>query len=430
MNFISSLPVIAGPSGPPQAQPGSEPSPGSSNAPPFKEVLNRARKQPPDEAELTLAAEMMAPVAGQSLVASNQVSAPGGQLPVTGVQPSVNGEQLLAVEMAGPEGIALPAGHPQPMSDLPIAPFPSLEMAAAPLLATPLPAASQAAIAPGPTLPGGDSMPAVTGQLETAAPQPPATPGPTLPDRDSAPATTTHPSQTVSQPEMAAALPLVAKPNFSANAPLTLDASQSLPAAERLSSVASRQSPDAGQPADPTLTTQPSTFDFQPLSSSPPAAFNLHPVKSPELARTAEAHPLQLVAQVAHGLESLTRSGQPSLRIQLYPENLGKIDLRVTSGVNGMKVTLLAETPATAALLSEHLPELRLSLADAGVALSGVSVGLGDAHGQNAHPGQQNQAGGANHPVLSPSGGQEDVPIEEDVSTHRLKTSSIVDYRV
>ncbi|NUM48031.1 MAG: flagellar hook-length control protein FliK, partial [Anaerolineales bacterium] len=71
------------------------------------------------------------------------------------------------------------------------------------------------------------------------------------------------------------------------------------------------------------------------------------------------------------------------LRIQLYPENLGPIDLQLTSGTDGTRVTLTTHLAETGTLLTQHLDDLRTSLAQAGVAVNGLVVQYQTGEGQS-----------------------------------------------
>ncbi|MBN1536738.1 MAG: flagellar hook-length control protein FliK [Anaerolineales bacterium] len=96
-----------------------------------------------------------------------------------------------------------------------------------------------------------------------------------------------------------------------------------------------------------------------------------------EPARLAEAHTPEMINQITKGIDLLSRTEGQSLRIQLHPENMGKIEIRLSSGSEGVTVTLNADIPMTGNLLQKNLSELRTSLADAGVNLASLSVNSG-----------------------------------------------------
>jgi flagellar hook-length control protein FliK len=106
-----------------------------------------------------------------------------------------------------------------------------------------------------------------------------------------------------------------------------------------------------------------------------------------EPARLTEAHPTTIkipesavLVQVGRALESLGDSTTMpnSVRVQLQPESLGRIELRVTHGEHGLRVTLTAENAATGQLLERRLDDLRQTLVASGVEVSGLSVSVGN----------------------------------------------------
>jgi flagellar hook-length control protein FliK len=105
-----------------------------------------------------------------------------------------------------------------------------------------------------------------------------------------------------------------------------------------------------------------------------------------EPARLAEARAQDIIAQVTRSMDAVIKSGQSYMKIQLYPENLGRIDLRLTSSNQGLVVTMVAESSSTGSMLESQLSTLRQSLSDAGIQLAHLGVGGG---GSNNQPGQQ-----------------------------------------
>lgn len=177
------------------------------------------------------------------------------------------------------------------------------------------------------------------------------------------------------------------------------------------------QSPSAKQGAKPEAA----------QASGPP--LNPAAAKSIEPARLAEAHRPEIVQQVARELEVFGKSGQTSLRIQLYPEHLGRIDVRLVSKADGVQIVLRADNASTAFLLERDLNTLRESLVQAGVNLSGLSVGHGQAQnrsdlGQGELPSPNQHAERFGNIVKS------EEPSARS-SEHRWRdSSSTVDYRI
>jgi flagellar hook-length control protein FliK len=93
-----------------------------------------------------------------------------------------------------------------------------------------------------------------------------------------------------------------------------------------------------------------------------------------------------LVARLGHEITDMAQDGRTSLRIQLEPENMGRIDVRLVSGNDGVHVVMTAENANTSRLLESQLSNLRNNLSAAGIQLGGMSVGSQGA--QNHFAGQ------------------------------------------
>jgi flagellar hook-length control protein FliK len=135
---------------------------------------------------------------------------------------------------------------------------------------------------------------------------------------------------------------------------------------------------------------------------------------------------LPLIQKISTEVVELAREQGQSMRIQIHPENLGKIDLRLISNSDGMKVVMTAEVPATAKLLETHLDQLQKQLSNAGLSISGMSVNSQGAQGQFANQSlNQSQTGNqlTGIPVF-----QKDT----EIATPQIAkvSSSSLDYRV
>lgn len=134
---------------------------------------------------------------------------------------------------------------------------------------------------------------------------------------------------------------------------------------------------------------------------------------------------LPIIQKVSTQVAEMVREQSQSMRLQIHPENLGKIDLRLVSNSDGMRVVMTAEVPATAKLLETHLDQLQQSLSHAGVSISGMSVNSQGAQGQSANA-SQNQSQNMNRSVTTSF-----QPETETVSPVSLSVSSSgLDYRV
>ncbi|MCB9134649.1 MAG: flagellar hook-length control protein FliK [Anaerolineales bacterium] len=90
----------------------------------------------------------------------------------------------------------------------------------------------------------------------------------------------------------------------------------------------------------------------------------------------------QFVTQISQAAENLVKAKHTTLHLQLSPETLGQIDLQLTSGSDGTRVTLITHLSATGTLLTQHLDDLRASLAEVGVAVNGLVVQYQTSEGQ------------------------------------------------
>lgn len=91
--------------------------------------------------------------------------------------------------------------------------------------------------------------------------------------------------------------------------------------------------------------------------------------------RLAEAQTTNIIGQIARQMEKLTQTGRQTLRIQLYPHELGHIDLKITTTSQGVGVTMLADNPVTGKLLEGQMAQLRQNLTDAGIQIANMQIG-------------------------------------------------------
>lgn len=88
-----------------------------------------------------------------------------------------------------------------------------------------------------------------------------------------------------------------------------------------------------------------------------------------------------VLSQVTDNVKATIDAGRETIRLQLQPENLGKVDVRISRGSDGLQLTFTTETPSTSRLLQSTLNQLQQSLTEAGVKVGNMSV---------AYQGQQN----------------------------------------
>jgi flagellar hook-length control protein FliK len=133
-----------------------------------------------------------------------------------------------------------------------------------------------------------------------------------------------------------------------------------------------------------------------------------------------------MINQISKGIDLLSRADGQSLRIQLQPENMGKIEIRLSSGSDGVTVTLNTDTQLTGNMLERSLSELKTSLADAGVNLASLSVNSGNKQStyqesKQWYPGKENRT----------NYGQQNNNVNEELpSVNSLYKDSAIDYRI
>lgn len=168
----------------------------------------------------------------------------------------------------------------------------------------------------------------------------------------------------------------------------------------------------------------------------------IHNAPPSEPARPTEARPITtgipesaVLVQVERALEALTESTPTAVRVQLQPESLGRIELRVAHGEHGLRVTLTAESAATGQLLERRLDDLRQALAAAGVEVAGLSVNVGSSQADERALLWQRPIRAILHGVMparasgNGSAGENDDGNAILVAAHRA-TLAGVDYRI
>jgi len=186
-------------------------------------------------------------------------------------------------------------------------------------------------------------------------------------------------------------------------------------------------------------TSKPPTTDVKPKSASPTLngsaavissyrsekEINLSQALEP--ARMAEAQSTEVINQISGALEALVKARQNTLRLQLNPEDLGRIDLRMTTSQNGLTVVLSADQAATGKMLEGELAKLKQSLENAGIQLAQLSIGQHGAKGQmfESHSSLRGNAG-RSKPGKGISAGNEKV---ETVISKPISGRTLIDYQ-
>jgi len=154
--------------------------------------------------------------------------------------------------------------------------------------------------------------------------------------------------------------------------------------------------------------------------TAPPQVSNLS-----EPARSAEAQPAVILPQIEDGVTQLLKSKKTSMQIQLHPEELGRIQIKLVQDDNGLRVAMSAEQQDTNQLLERHLHTLQKSLSDAGIELTGFDIGSRNQHNPSQTPDSW-QSAAPRQPEFQPS--QTEPELIQPTTQQRSDTA--VDYRI
>jgi flagellar hook-length control protein FliK len=135
-----------------------------------------------------------------------------------------------------------------------------------------------------------------------------------------------------------------------------------------------------------------------------------------------------LAQQIHEGVQATIRQGKSSLRIQLSPQDLGAIDIRLVSSPAGVSMTVIAEQASTGRLLETQINQLRQTLADAGVQLSNLNISQHNQSNQmnQGSNSQSNQQPNANRFRRFDNQAQDEL----GVISQNIRPAQGIDYRV
>jgi hypothetical protein len=143
----------------------------------------------------------------------------------------------------------------------------------------------------------------------------------------------------------------------------------------------------------------------------------------------ANVQATEIIQQVIRQMNVKIKNGPTSMHLQLNPKDLGAIDVEMVSSSQGVHVTFFAEQAGTGKLLESQLTQLRDSLVDSGVQLSGLNISQHDQSGQKG--GSFNQDANFVR-YLEREVTQTETLVEEPVRTKGItgQTSGEIDYRI
>lgn len=144
-----------------------------------------------------------------------------------------------------------------------------------------------------------------------------------------------------------------------------------------------------------------------------------------EPARLAEAPKNEVITQVANQIDQMVKTNRSSVRLQLYPEELGHIDLRIVTTKDGISVTMLTEKASTQQVLKSDMDVLKQNIEQAGIQLTNLNINQGqNSNRQQAFDHRQNFSNN------SYPGSSSDNSNSSSNETKKHLTSSLVDYKV
>lgn len=157
-----------------------------------------------------------------------------------------------------------------------------------------------------------------------------------------------------------------------------------------------------------------------PLPSQPES-----PVANQPAVQAVAAKDQDILMQMVRTIQTSVQQGQSSLRLQLHPQELGSIDVRLVSNPHGVGVTVFADQASTGRLLEMQIDQLRVALQDAGVQISHLNV-FQQSQQRHEAPADWNRRP-PNRRQTAFAG--QDLPAADAVDGPRLG-QSMVDYRV
>lgn len=137
--------------------------------------------------------------------------------------------------------------------------------------------------------------------------------------------------------------------------------------------------------------------------------------------RLAESHNSSATSQIVAKINLMHKGGRTSIHLQLMPEELGKIEIRLTTTAQGVGVVLTADSSSTEKVLDSQLKDLRQHLSDAGIEVTNLSIGKEEMEQQLA---EQHY-----HPQNKPAAAQTAVITDEPQIIYVL-TESGIDCRI
>ncbi|NPV87561.1 MAG: flagellar hook-length control protein FliK [Anaerolineae bacterium] len=118
------------------------------------------------------------------------------------------------------------------------------------------------------------------------------------------------------------------------------------------------------------------------------------------------ARPMYVIQQISDGVQEMAKTGQQTIRLQIYPQELGRVEIKLVSNADGLQVVLSADRASTNRLLEHNLEQLQRSLLEAGVKVGNMSVGNQNAQENAAWQYKPQHHFAAHQPMLANEPGE------------------------
>ena len=112
-----------------------------------------------------------------------------------------------------------------------------------------------------------------------------------------------------------------------------------------------------------------------------PKAAEVAPLEIPEVEIT------EIIQQIVHRVEIDMKEGKSEMRIQLMPENLGDVLVRISMDKGNLSAKVVTENAQIKELIDQNLDQLRINLGEKGINVSSLEVSVD----QNPHAFAKNQ---------------------------------------
>lgn len=267
---------------------------------------------------------------------------------------------------------------------------------------------------------------AVEGDAQTSDPvQVAPAPAPAAPEAEAA-----AQSSPAAQPAETASVQVSAAPTPAENAAAAKEAAEQKAEARAQSAAAESDSASANTAA---VTTS-AASDAKSQSAAAPLQQSAQANASAAV-NTAQRVDMvqQLVAQMSGAIEA----GKSTMKIQLHPAELGAIELHLISSASGVSVSMVADQLSTGKMLENQLSQLRQSLADAGIQLTGLDVSHQNLTNQQQNSAAQQNAAFSQQSQHSAAAYIRHLDREDELQAeilmarpHTVLSSSAVDYRI